>query len=40
MPYFTAFYFYPIALSEEDVAWAEAEARRIVAERDRQEHAT
>jgi hypothetical protein len=37
IPYFTAFYFYPVAVSDEDVAWGEAEARRIVAERDGQE---
>jgi hypothetical protein len=37
IPYFTAFYFYPVAVSDEDVAWGKAEARRILSERDRQE---
>jgi antitoxin SocA-like protein len=37
IPYYSAFYFYPVGLSDEDLAWGEAEARRIVAERGRQE---
>ncbi|SRR5712691_3213390 len=36
IPYFTAFYFYPVEITDEDVAWGEAEARRIIAERDGQ----
>jgi uncharacterized phage-associated protein len=36
IPYFTAFYFYPVAITDEDMAWGEELARKIVAERDRQ----
>jgi hypothetical protein len=34
IPYYSASYLYPVELGEADVAWGEAEARRIVAQRD------
>jgi|SRR5712691_447185 len=36
IPYFTAYYFYPVAITDEDVAWGEELARKIIAERDGQ----
>jgi hypothetical protein len=36
IPYFTAFYFYPVAITDEDMEWGEEMARKIVADRDGQ----
>jgi hypothetical protein len=36
IPYFTAFHLYPVAVTDEDVAWGEAEARKVLAGRDGQ----
>ena len=34
IPYFTAFYIYPVAITDADVEWGEAEARKILSGRD------
>ncbi len=37
IPYLSSFQLYPVPVTDEDVAWAEEEARKILAQRDVQD---